>query len=306
MEGKYSHWTKFYIVRAYRMLLRCLLRTTVSWQPISNAEPGYSAVIGCKHELADLVRATLRFLALQDSPSLRQTVIVFDHTPTPELESLASDLSKQYPQLNVTYAFYSSWQHLVAHKLGLPWVYCWMSWCIGLSKVKTKHALLQDLDAMLLAPHVLETRFKLAQQMDVEWFGDKAYSSNGIYKEDNLATTWEMILDAQYVRSRFSPVHLFQHVCLYKGRSVDFDITLWAQTQGGRTANQKIPRTELVHPAQVIHQFTELQHRQNYISPEANTLFFIPYFLELGGQEGLVIELTSRIQDSNPESIPFF
>jgi hypothetical protein len=62
----------------------------------------------------------------------------------------------------------------------------------------------------------------------------------------------------------------------------------------------------MVHPSQVIHQFTELTHRRNYISPSHNNLFFIPYFLYVAGENQQMEQTRAALQARSGKVIPFF
>ena len=66
-----------------------------------------------------------------------------------------------------------------------------------------------------------------------------------------------------------------------------------------------IPGDEMVHPGQVISQYTYLVNRKGYVPPDANNLFFIPYFLHLAGDPGPLEEVTESLLSDDLRRIAF-
>jgi hypothetical protein len=67
-----------------------------------------------------------------------------------------------------------------------------------------------------------------------------------------------------------------------------------------------IAEADMVHPSQVISQFSHLTHRKGYVPPAHNNLFFIPYFLQLAGDTDILESFTKALLASDPREIPFF
>ncbi len=288
-----------------RAVLRAVLRTTVRWRPLDRPQPGYTVVIGCKRELPVLLDATLLCLSKQDLTSVRRTLAVFDCRPTKALIERCAQLAERYPQLHLEPLFYSPWQCAVAQRVNLPWVYCWLSWMIGLRQCETRHMLIHDLDAMLLDADLLEPRYHKAVAARAQWFGEAIYHQNGVIDDDGVVTTWELLIDAAFVREQFKPIDLFHNVKQYKGRSVDFDITLWAQLQAGRSACESIDREKMVHPTQVIQQYTNLVRAGRFRAPARNNLPFLPYFMHLGGDDTALLDYARRYVSQPRDRMPF-
>jgi hypothetical protein len=305
MRGKWRNPIRFRIAQAMRAVLRAVLRTTIRWRPLDRPQPGYTIVIGCKRELPVLLDATLLCLSKQDLSSVRRTLAVFDCRPTDSLIAHCRRLAERYPQLHLEPTFYSPWQCAVAQRVNLPWVYCWLSWMIGLRDCQTRHMLIHDLDAMLLDADLLEPRYRKAVASDAQWFGEAVYHQNGVVDADGVVTTWELLIDAAFVRDCFTPIDLFHNVKHYKGRSVDFDITLWAQLQAGRSAYEAIDREKMVHPTQVIQQYTNLIRAGRYRAPARNNLPFLPYFMHIGGDDTALMDYARRYVSQPRDRMPF-
>ena len=85
---------------------------------------------------------------------------------------------------------------------------------------------------------------------------------NGVKEDDRLATTFEAFADAAWLRSQ-RPIDLFNKVRAVNGRSIDFDITLESQHRLLKPEERTIlpmRQDQLVHPSQMIHQYTMFRH----------------------------------------------
>jgi len=299
MHGKYSSPLRFHLVRAQRALLRSIIRRFSSFTPIDDPKPGYSILIGCSTPLAGMLEVNLSLLARQELTNLDQIIVAFDH-PADQLPLPVEKLAREhFPLLPLRFEYYSPFQARVFATLGLPWTYSWASWMKGLMACRTKYALLHDFDAMLLRKDIIEERYRETNARNAQWCGIRAYNGNGVITDDGLVTTFEMMLDVQFIRQRFRPIDLFNQVTTHNGRTVDFDTCLYAQTLAGERFILPIAEEDLVHPSQVIHQFTELCNRRGYIPPAANNLWFIPYFLYLSGHPQSMASITSELESNS-------
>src|SRR5690606_13148158 len=102
----------------------------------------------------------------------------------------------------------------------LAWSKCysWLSWCLGLAEVKTRHALLHDFDAFPLDPGFFSERYRLIRETGVEYLGIQPYVVNGYRAVEGFAATWEMMFDAAFFRERFRPLDVFPRPRRVNGR----------------------------------------------------------------------------------------
>jgi len=305
MQGKYSNILIFAAAFLKRQRLRLAIAKAVSWSKLTTAQEGYTAIVGCKHEMLLVANVTISLLVCQKSPNLRKIILVVDSVTTPELLSKAAKVAGSAGSIPIEVLFYTSAQHALARSFQLPYLYSWLSWCIGISAAGTTHIMLQDLDAFLLADDILEDRYVAMVNQQLSYFGDSAYNANGILATDGLVTTWELFIDLPFLREAFEPIDLFNRVGFHGGRSVDYDTLLWCQTQKGKSGHSLIDRVKMVHPSQVVSQYTELQRKGRYVAPSGNNLYWIPYLIDLGGENGLVKEYTNRIRSYPRTEIPF-
>lgn len=296
MEGKYTSATKYWLTKARRAGLRAMLRPLLSWRPLDEPEDGYSAIIGCASGLAPLLLTNLRMLARQQSPNLRKVLVIWDRRPTPQTEEVSAQARREYGRLPLEFVHYTPAQARVLAAVGWGWCYSWLSWSIGIAAARTRYALLHDFDAMLIRPDILEERYEAIRQRQDQYVGIRNYLGNGVYECDGLVTTFELVFDVSFVRERFQPIDLFNHVTVYKGRMVDFDTFLYAQSQAGRTSVLPIAVADMVHPSQMICQYTDYMNRRGYVPPEHNNLPMIPYFISLSGRDAMMDDLCGQLE----------
>jgi hypothetical protein len=286
-SGKYESRVKYSAVRLQRGVLRCMIRPLVKWQRMPQTREGYTVIIGCKSELHGILAANLDMLTAQDTYGLHEIIVVFDRSRR-TMARAAGELQSRFSMLPLRFEFYSRSQAMVASAINWAWVYAWLSWMIGVRATETRYAILHDLDAMLLRPDILRERFEQIRAALCEYMGVGYYSGNGVVEEDRLVKTFELAFDAEYVRRRFRPIDLFNHVTIYNGRTVDFDTTLHAQSIAGRKKVLPIDPEDMVHPSQLICQFTETRAGRQRDHP-VSSLLLIPYFMYLGDENDAVL-----------------
>ena len=211
----------------------------------------------------------------------------------------------QFAELNIRFFYYDEQQYQVSQKLQLPYVFCWLSWCIGLSHVTTKTILLHDYDALILNNH-LANRYQEFIDRSAKMQGIRAYHSNGILSEYSLATTFEAFVDVTWARS-FTPIKLFHDLAIYKGRSVDFDILLYLQAHHSDESERQITpvkEEDLVHPSQMIHQYTMFQKFPQKSQP-CFSIVMIPFFNFLSGNQQAFRHSIDAITRDGSQAVDF-
>ena len=93
-------------------------------------------------------------------------------------------------------------------------------------------------------------------------------------------------------------------------RSVEFDTMIYPQAGLPESARAVEPLTgdDWVHPSQVVSQYTYLRRAGaggTYAPPEAQNLFFIPYFQFLSGDAGPLSRQTAAFEAGSDTVTPF-
>lgn len=306
-EEKYPTWTKYISAFLRRAPIRALIRPLINWQPLFKPQNGYTIVIACHHNFPDMLVASLKLLCRDDLPNLQETIIVIDSPATEKLKRAEARFLATFPKLKIR-VIYQSWiQSKVSRLISWGWVDCWLSYCAGLAATTTKIAMLHDMDAMILKRGLIEARYRHFAASNAEFMGYLWYNANGITPEMKICVIVEMFLDVEHLRSRFRPIDLFNRVDIYRKVRLDFDTLLYPQVLSGKRIVKKIGEEEMVHPSQVISQFTYLAYNKKYIPPAENNLFFIPYFLHIADADGALTEMVNAIrQSSRNRVVPFY
>ena len=257
MQGKHKNQLSHWVAWVNREILRARIRGLIDWEPLARPEPGCTAIVGMCSRLPDVMAANLRCLHQSRWPELKKIVIAVDTVRSSMSSQIEADARAYCPSLDVEFVYYSEAQSSTANRVHLPFVYSWLSWCLALRQVTTRHVLIHDYDALALGP-TLGQRYEQFVRSGATVQGIKWYEGNGIEPADRLATTFETFVDTVWLRS-LKPISLFNKMRLKQGRSIDFDTSLDAQDRLLPERQRTIvPMNldEMVHPSQMIHQYT--------------------------------------------------
>ncbi len=293
MRANDEHSLRQYLrKRVTRAALSAVISPLARWQPLRQPEPGYTVIIGCSWRLCPMIAANLRFLARQNLTNCRKVIVALDCERRESPLGFESLALKAGAGLPLQFLYYTPVQRRVTRAIGWGWVYSWLNWSLGLAATRTRYAMLHDLDALLLKPSIVEDRYAAIQKAGpggapVEFLGVGCYSGLGVRESDGLVKTFELMLDAEFVRGRFRPIDAFNHVSVYKGRRLEFDTFLYIQSLAGRKAVLPIDETEMVHPSQMICHFMDFYTGLRAV-PADNNIPLIPYYFDQGGDPSLI------------------
>ena len=306
LGGKYKSGLRFHYVRAYRALLRLLIRPLVDWTPLVQPEPGYTLAVACHDRFPEILVPNFELLGQQDLSNLKRTVCSFDGPRSPKLLKAAESMQRRFPQLKLQFLYLSGLQALVVRLIRWGWVNCWLSYCKCIAASTTRYVMLHDMDAMLLDRNLIERRYQAIVARGDHFLGVRWYTYGGLSEDDRLLYIVEMALDAAFVRKRFRPIELFNHVCRVNEKALDLDTMLYPQLSTDRKSVIPLTEQEWVHPSQVISQYSYLaRHGNGYVAPAENNLFFIPYFLYLAGDRAILAQHTSSLTNADTARVAF-
>ena len=305
MTGKYKNWPQ--LIRAYgiRESVRVRLNRVVSWDPLTDAKPGCTAVIGMCHRLPDVLLGNVRCLVNAAWPELSEIIIVVDGVRgciDAELERSAIALGGR---INVRVEYYTAAQNNLAEALKLPYVFAWLSWSIGFSQCLTRHALIHDYDALVFGD-ALSRRYAEFASSQASIQGIRWYAGNGVEPEDKLATTFEAFVDVPWLRSH-APSTSFHKVRYRDGRSFDYDTLLDLQhnfTPVEQRTIMHMDEEEMVHPSQMIHQYTMFRRHPGKQLP-CYSIPMIPFFEYFSGSREAIAQVLERVDKRQGAIVDF-
>lgn len=283
---------------ALREGLRALIAPTVRWEPLRDPREGYSVLIGCHRELGKLLLATLATLGRQRTEHCKEVILSIDG----DLRELGDGFEQRARSaaggLPLRFLELSPGARRIIRRIDWGPVYAWNNWARGVAACTTRHALLHDLDALLIDPSVLEERYRLIRERNVEYLGIAYHGGGGTKPEDRLCRTFELILDAAFVRAHHRPIDVFNKMWSIDGRRVEFDTFLYCQHRHGTRDVAELHEERMVHPSNMIGQYTDYRNRRDRIPPHTN-LPMIPYYEAAGGDDTLIVDLTRALRASS-------
>lgn len=290
----------FFFAQLYRFSLRYRVSKLIKWTPSVDLKPGGTIVIGMCSKLHDILYVNLACLDKNKWAKLEEIIIVVDTKQGVLPNNFEQDIVAKFPNLALTFLYYNHQQARFTEKLKHPLVYAWLSWCIGLNHVKTETALIQDYDALILDNKVLEKRYQVFLESKSVIQGIAWYKVNGFKSTDKLCSTFEALVDINWVKS-FPPVRLFSKVGVFDKRQVDYDILLDIQANHTPETQRTIfpmSTQELVHPSQVIHQYTMFRKFPRKKLP-CSSIIIIPFFHLLSGKKEALSQAIQAIQQGD-------
>lgn len=293
--GSQPHTLTQYVRKTIaRRGMAAMIAPLVSWEPMQQPGEGYSLLIGCNRNLGPMLLANLRLLTRQKRTNCKEVILAIDGTEAElglKIKQRAVDVCEGMP---IRFVHYSSKQISVTRMVDWGWIYAWLSWCIGIRECTTRYAMLHDFDALLLNPDVLEERYAQVQQRGVEFLGIAHHTGGGVVEDDRLVRTFELMFDCAFVRKTFKPIELFNTMKSIAGRRVEFDTFLNAQHRAGKTSVMPLAEEEMVHPSQMICQYVDFNAQRGRV-PTNNNLLMIPYYEHIGGDSGLMQDITRQL-----------
>lgn len=300
--NKYKTYLHYFVAKIYKDQRRRQIAKIFTWKPLPPLEEGCTAIIGMCSRLPYLLAANLHCLSQCRWEGLKAVVITVDAEKSALPEHFADEIIAKFPELNISFYYYTPEQARYTVQAKDPYVYSWLSWCTCLNHVTTKHVLIHDYDALVLGG--LEKRHEVFVRSEAKIQGIMWYKSEGLKETDHLATTFEAFADVNWIRS-FPPVMSYNRVATYQGRRVNFDTFLEIQalhTPEPQRTIMAMTNTELSHPSQMITQY--MRFRNTPAKPLAcSAIIMIPFFHFLAGQTDAFEKAISALQQQQSDNI---
>lgn len=286
------------------MPMNFLIKGLISWKPLANPVKGYTIVIGCMHKIPEILYANCELICRENRENLHELLLVFDTTEKKLPSEIKSKLSKLSKLLPIRYACYTPLQDKIASMINWGWVYAWLSWSIAIGITKTRYLLLHDLDAMPIKGDIFEKLYDNALKNNVIFQGIRLYEGNGVLEKDGIVTTFEMVMNTEFIRSKFRPFDGFNRLVRESGRIIDYDTFLYMQSVSKNSRIAPVSEEDLVHPSQLICQYTNLiSNRGNFDG--LHNLLLLPVFSKLGGNSEDLAKIVRFCRNEDSYRLPY-
>ena len=297
---------KYCAKRLKRIPMELAIRKLASWNSDGGFSEGYSVAIACMHELSAVAIANLKLCSRMNHARLGELILVFN-CPVDQIPAAVTQAVLEAPaSMRIRLVGYDPVQQRVARRINWGWVYSWLSWSLAIGQSTSKALIIHDLDAMPLDPDFFEQVYDGWKVSRPQFCGIRRYRGNGIDERMNLVTTFELTLDAEYLRRNWRPFDLFNKLRLVDGRVIDFDTMLYVQWKSPAREVRPIEESKLVHPAQLICQYTDLASGRANFQGRNHSLPMLAYFLYLGGDAGPMTSSQSGLDAEGSNSISMF
>jgi hypothetical protein len=221
------HWKR----RITRKFLKHLVSPLIHWEATNDVQPGYSIVLGTPWNLRELLAVNLKFVESQDLHGLVRVYVVFDRRETSGAGNFIESTKNQFANLPIDFSFHPTLLGRLLEKINQSKFYASTNWCLGLSKCRTKYAIMHDFDLYPLQKNFFRSIFETMKEKKLRFSGAEFTHYDGLSNEDRLIGTWELGVDAEWLRSKFRPIRCYHSVAKVNNRYVDLDAFSEIQSQ---------------------------------------------------------------------------
>jgi hypothetical protein len=285
--------------------MRFRLQQLISWEDAPALEPGCTALVGMCSRFPDVLLANLTCLNDNAWPELKEVLVVVDNVKGSLPEELEERSVAACTNFAVRIVYYNDVQFKTAERLCHPFVFSWLSWCVGLANCRTVHALLHDYDALVMSD-LLAHRYRMFVESGQIIQGLRYLCGPGLLKEDRLVCTTDAFVDVAWMRS-FPPIRHFNKTKTYEGRLINYDTTLEVQHNELAFSQRGIvPMTyeDLTHPSQMVCQFTAFRRFPGRALP-CFSIPLIPFYEYLSVGTLALSRAISQLRARTSRCFPF-
>lgn len=258
------------------------------WNTRSGTQEGYSVLVMVPGDLPVFLRMANQVLHRQAGESMKELLVIPDRL-TPEILAVYEQIKSDWPKGMMRLVKLKPLDRAVAGYFNSPFHNCWLQFIRGVEAAKCRTLLWHDADLFIFNESFLQNHYRkfCDDQLSVlgvssvwdKWFLDKGM--------DHMVSTWEMMMDAQWVR-QFTPWQQKGYQVELNGERHKSDITLVPQTM---TPPQQVGKHDLedgqfVHFNHGIATYRKFQNAAGPFKDEGFRLLLIRMFVELFDPRG--------------------
>ena len=210
---------------------RFLIDRQFRWKPMTDPRPGYSILLGTPWDLVHLLPVNLRFIERMDLTDLDQLFVVFDRCHRDGMDEVEADMKRRFPSLPLRFMHYPEKPGRLVERLDISTFYNSMNTVLALSECRTRHYLLHDFDLYPIDPSYFRGMYEAMRDDDLHFTGLEFTPFYELTEDDAVIGTWALGMDAEWVRSKWRPIHCFHKMHKYDGRWIKLDPYSWLQLQ---------------------------------------------------------------------------
>ena len=211
------------VQKIQRDVVKVVLGRMLKWSPPAEEREGHTVILGTPWMLRELLPVNLRFIQRMDNSQLDRLNIVFDRPPQPGGDAFIDEVKQRFPDLPLHFQFHPVRAGKLIQRVNRSKFYASTNWFLGLNATRTRYAVLHDFD---LYPYTRDFFVGIVDTMrenNLRFSGAEHTHFDGLGDDDSLIGTWELGVDARWLRETYSPVQCFHAVTKVNNRWVDLD-----------------------------------------------------------------------------------
>ncbi|WP_152051731.1 hypothetical protein [Tautonia marina] len=213
-----------------RELIKQILNPLMTWSRLDDPRPGFSILLGVPWALRHLLAVNLRFVSRQNLDDLVGVHLVFDRIKQPGGDAFVESIRQRFPELPLDFQFHPPIAGRITEKVNQSKFYAAMNWTRALAACQSRYAILHDFDLYPIDPRYFARMYETLKDNQWLFAGYETARFDGLTPEDLIFGSWNLALDAQWVRSRYRPIDGYHKVAMVNGRRVDLDPFSYLQT----------------------------------------------------------------------------
>ncbi|WP_169976040.1 hypothetical protein [Tautonia rosea] len=213
-----------------RELIKQVLNPLLTWSKLDQPSPGFSVILGVPWDLRHLLAVNLRFVSQQKRDDLVGVHVVFDRIEQPGGDAFVEGIRRRFPELPLDMQFLAPISGRITQKVNQSKFYSAMNWTRGLAACRSRYAILHDFDLYPIDPLYFATMYETLKANQWRFGGYETARFDGLTPDDLIFGSWNLALDAQWVRSQYRPTDCYHKVAMVNGRLVDLDPFSYIQT----------------------------------------------------------------------------
>ena len=229
------------IKRYVRKSVQAILNPFLRWGRPREIAEGYSIILGAPWNLRHLLRINLLFLSKTDLTHVRRVLVVFDRTRREGANDFVDGIKREFASLPLAFYFHPTVPGGIVRIVNQSKFYASLNWVTGIKNCPTRYAILHDFDLYPLQSDFFRNIFAALKTENLCFCGAEYTHWDGLTDEDRILGTWELGMDADWLRNTCKPIDCFHKYAPIGGRLHDVDAFSYIQS--------RTPERALVHGA---------------------------------------------------------
>ena len=290
-----------------RFVMNRMLASLLRWRPMVNAEDGYTVVVTCPWVMHHLLAVNLRFLTRMRLDHAVQIRVMIDRPRNAQTEAFAREMAAGFPGLPLAFDYYGPVLSALLERIKRPKANCTASWGIALARCRTRWVILQDFDLYPVRAGVFEDLFAEAKRRGLRFVAPEVTRFGGLRASDRVLGTWQLCLDAAWVRERFRLIDIAHVNGRVDGRRVALDhFGVIQLATEARDLAESVSREDYIHVTQLVGSYVDWRNNQRVrVRWRLHYLRYLESLIDEDGPAKSLVPLTEAMASAEDGVLEF-